>query len=78
MKTFVVTAPNGKEYEITAPDNATQDQVLEYAKQNYQSLPETQAQPSSSMTDQLGRQLGLTGRAAIQGASAPINAVTDF
>lgn len=78
MATFVVTAPNGKEYEITAPDNATQDQVLEYAKQNYQSLPETQAQPSPSMTDQLGRQLGLTGRAAIQGASAPINAVTDF
>lgn len=78
MATFVITAPNGKDYEITAPEGATQDQVLEYAKQNYQSLPETQAQPSSSMTDQLGRQLGLTGRAAIQGLSAPVNVAADF
>lgn len=78
MATFVITAPNGKEYEITAPEGATQDQVLEYAKQNYQSLPETQVQPSSSMTDQLGRQLGLTGRAAIQGLSAPVNVAADF
>lgn len=78
MATFVITAPNGKEYEITAPEGATQDQVLEYAKQNYQSLPETQAQPSSSITDQLGRQIGLTGRAAIQGLSAPVNVAADF
>lgn len=80
MGTFVVTAPNSKEYEITAPEGATQEQVLEYAKQNFQSLPETQIQPttSSSVTEQLGRQIGLTGRAAIQGISAPVNAVTDF
>jgi hypothetical protein len=39
MATFVITAPNGKDYEITAPEGATQDQVLEYAKQNYQNLP---------------------------------------
>jgi hypothetical protein len=80
MGTFVVTAPNGKEYEITAPESATQEQVLEYAKQNFQSLPETQTQPatSPSVTEQIGRQIGLTGRAAIQGISAPVNAVTDF
>jgi len=78
MAIFVITAPNGKEYEITAPEGATQDQVLEYAKQNYQNLPETQAQSSQSMTDQLGRQVGLTGRAAIQGLYAPVHAVTDF
>ena len=75
MGTFVVTAPNGKEYEITAPEGATQEQVLEYAKQNFQSLPETQTQPatSPSVTEQVGRQIGLTGRAAIQGISAPVN-----
>jgi len=79
MGTFVVTAPNGKEYEITAPEGATEEQVLEYAKQNFQSLPETQPQQTSpSVTEQLGRQIGLTGRAAIQGLSAPANAVTDF
>ena len=58
MAIFVVTAPNGKEYEINAPEGATQDQVLEYAKQNYQNLPETQVQPSSSITEQIGRQVG--------------------
>lgn len=80
MAIFVVTAPNGKEYEINAPEGATQDQVLEYAKQNYQNLPETQAKSSepTSITSEIGRQVGLTGRAAIQGASAPINAVGDF
>jgi len=78
MATFVITAPNGKDYEITAPEGATQDQVLEYAKQNYQNLPETQAQPSPSISSQIGRQVGLTGRAAIEGASAPINAIGDF
>jgi len=78
MATFVVTAPNGKEYEINAPEGATQDQVLEYAKQNYQNLLETQVQPSSSITEQIGRQVGLTGRAAIQGFSAPVNVAADF
>jgi len=78
MAIFVVTAPNGKEYEINAPEGATQDQVLEYAKQNYQNLPETQVQPSSSVTEQIGRQVGLTGRAAIQGMSAPVNVAADF
>lgn len=78
MGTFVVTAPNGKEYEITAPEGATQDQVLEYARQNFQSLPETQAQPSTPIAEQVGRQLGLTGRAAIQGLSAPVTAASDF
>ena len=80
MATFVVTAPNGKEYEITAPEGATQDQVLEYAKQNFQSLPETQTQtqPTQSVPQELGRQLGLTARGAIQGISAPVNAVFDF
>lgn len=35
MPTYVITAPDGKEYEITAPEGATQEQVLEYAKSNY-------------------------------------------
>lgn len=40
MPTFVITAPDGKELEITAPEGATQEQVLAYAKANYK--PTTQ------------------------------------
>jgi hypothetical protein len=37
MKTYVVTAPNGKEYEIDAPDGATQEQALAHFQENWQS-----------------------------------------
>ncbi len=65
MATFVVTAPDGKEYEITAPEGATQEQVLAYAQQNY-----SKAQPQRSMLEEAGRQVGLTARAGITGATA--------
>lgn len=35
MPTYVVTAPNGKEYEVEAPDGATKDQALSYFQQNW-------------------------------------------
>jgi len=35
MATYTVTDPNGKEYEVTAPDSATQDEVLNYAKTQF-------------------------------------------
>lgn len=35
MAKFIVTAPDGKEYEITAPEGATQEQILEYAQANF-------------------------------------------
>lgn len=51
MPTYVVTAPDGREYEVDAPDGATQEQVLSYAQQNYQqpqddipTLPAVQAE----------------------------------
>lgn len=35
MPTYTITAPDGKEYDVTAPEGATQEQVLAYAKANY-------------------------------------------
>ena len=29
---YEVTSPDGKKFEITAPEGATQDQVLQYAQ----------------------------------------------
>ena len=38
MATYVITAPNGEEFEITAPDDATEDQVLSYAKSQFEAM----------------------------------------
>lgn len=35
MPTYVITAPDGKEYEIDAPEGATEDQALAYFQQNW-------------------------------------------
>lgn len=72
MPKFKITAPDGKAYVVTAPDGATQEQVLAYAQQHYaQQDPQDQpAQPeqpkaaapeSPSLIDQVKRagQMGL-------------------
>ena len=34
MAKFQVTGPDGQKYEVTAPDDATEEQVIAYAQQN--------------------------------------------
>ncbi len=34
MARYEITAPDGSKYEVTAPDDATEAQVLDYARQN--------------------------------------------
>lgn len=64
MPTYVVTSPDGKEFEITAPEGATQEQVLAYAQQNFKAAEPAQRSLGSGIL----RQVGLTGRAAVTGA----------
>lgn len=45
MPTFVVTAPDGKEYDVDAPRGATQEQALAYFQQNWK--PQTAPQEKS-------------------------------
>lgn len=52
MPKYKITAPDGKAYVVTAPEGATQEQVLAYAQQHYgeqakQSAPEQPAAPAS-------------------------------
>lgn len=66
MAKYRITGPDGGNYEITAPDDASQDEVLAYAQQNYgaPAEPERAAapaqsaspaqQPMSSVTDGMG------------------------
>lgn len=42
MPTYIVTSPDGKEYEVDAPEGATQEQALDYFKSNWQQ-PATQS-----------------------------------
>lgn len=50
MPTYRITSPNGQEFEVTAPDGATQDQVLEYAKSQWKKGA-AKAQPKPEMED---------------------------
>jgi hypothetical protein len=46
MPTYEITAPDGKVLEITAPEGATQEQVLAYAQAQYR--PASKAAPASA------------------------------
>ncbi len=35
MATYKITAPDGNAYNVTAPDDASQEQVLAYAQKSY-------------------------------------------
>lgn len=67
MATYIVTAPDGKEYEVTAPEGATQEQVLAYVQQNYAQAGQPQQR---SLGQDIARQVGLTARAGITGLTA--------
>lgn len=54
MAEFIVTDPSGKEHVVTAPEGATQDQALEYAKQQFsasQAPTKPSVGPVGSMLD---------------------------
>jgi hypothetical protein len=85
MATYTVTAPDGKEYDVDAPEGATQEQALDYFKSNWK--PQAQAQPqpqpeeeSSTLKDyarwampkaeQMAHAANMTRRAGIEGVAA--------
>jgi len=47
MATYTITAPDGKQYDVTAPDTASQEEVLAYAKSNYKPQA-TEAPPANA------------------------------
>lgn len=67
MATFTITAPDGKEYDIDAPEGATAEQALSYFQSNWK-------QPDTSALNRFGQGLlepieGL-GQIAAEGVSA--------
>jgi hypothetical protein len=70
MAIYEITAPDGQVYEVNAPDEATEQQVLQYAQSQFQTQPAQVAQPQQTqppLYDRLKRQAGLTGRAITSG-----------
>jgi len=62
MPTFEITSPEGKKYQIDAPDGATQEQALSYFQQEYKPTQETAPK---------GQDLGRTA-AAFQGFNSAV------
>jgi hypothetical protein len=44
MAEYDITSPDGRKFRITAPDDATQEQVLEYAQKNFGPAPQPEQQ----------------------------------
>ena len=70
--------------KVTTQQELTDAQIDEIASEMAPAAPVETASPvnptaeSPSILDQLKRQVGLTGRIAVEGASMPINALADF
>lgn len=47
MPTYRITSPDGKNYEITAPEGATQEDALAYVQQHHESLQSQPEQPAT-------------------------------
>jgi hypothetical protein len=57
MPRYQVTSPDGKTFEVTAPDGATEDQVLQYARSQFEMAPQQSqpAKPAPPVRNQEGR-----------------------
>jgi hypothetical protein len=84
MARYEITAPNGQKFEINAPDDATEDQVMAYAQQQFASKEQQapQEQPQEKNLLQKAGDVALEGMAGVNRgaaglvdfATSPINA----
>lgn len=72
MPTFEITSPDGRKFQVTAPDGATQDEVLKYAQSN---MPV--AKQAGSALNDIPRQVGLTARYGLEGLANTAQLVTE-
>lgn len=80
MPTYEIKDPNGDTYSITAPDGASEADVLAYAQKNFKMAAKPKAKPvGQQLNDAISdipRQVGLTARAAVQGIGGMADIVT--
>lgn len=68
MAKYRITGPDGGTYEVTAPDGASEADVLAYAQQNYKPTQPAQAEPS--MLDSIKQGAGNLAAGAVRGAGS--------
>jgi len=79
MAVYIVTGPDGSEYEVNAPDGAEDSEIIAYAQQQF-SQPKKNEGFGASMEQQIQnipRAAGLTARSVIEGAANIPAMVTD-
>ena len=74
MAKYKITGPDGKTYEVSAPDGASEQDVLAYAQRSFGAAPATAPRATKPFGEDLGdaladvpRQVGLTARHALEG-----------
>lgn len=69
MATYRITAPDGAKYDVTAPDDATEEQVMAYAKQNY-AKPAEEPSGLAGWNRRMGQTIANVGAGAVRGAGS--------
>lgn len=67
MPIFTVTAPDGRTYDVNAPEGATQEQAFEYVRQNHYGGVDPEPKKTSRSAMDVVRDVGVT---ALKGAVA--------
>lgn len=72
MPTFEIQSPDGKTYEVTAPEGASQHDVLNYVQQQHAAMPPPPATPSGDQPSMIDRAVASPiGRLAHDAIIAP-------
>lgn len=83
MPTFEFSGPDGKTYEVGAPEGATQEQAFQILQGQISSGSAPAAAPASAAfsagraLNGVGRQVGLTARYALEGPAQALQVVTE-
>jgi hypothetical protein len=81
MAKYRITGPDGGTYEVTAPDNSSEADVLAYAQKNYQAKPKLEpltADPTDGMSgvDKFRAGMGKAMTDVVRGAGQLVGAVS--
>jgi hypothetical protein len=77
MPRYQVTAPDGTKWEVNAPEGATQEQVIDYAKKQWSAAPTPVEAKPETRNNTLASSLGLTARAGLQALGSGVGLLSD-